>query len=842
MGSKYSLFALFIVCVGIHCHTGKASEPQGPLVVAHRGLLRHAPENTLANFRACLELKVGFEVDVRRSKDGHLLCVHDETVDRTTSGTGAVRNLTLQQLRALDAGSWFSPAFQGERIPTLKEVYEIVAKHQSANLLIAMDIKDADVGADSVRMAKKAGVLDRLLFIGRTITDADVRKQLRSADRNTHVARVTHNHDEFAAALNDEQADWVYFRYVPRADELKQVHQAGKRSFIAGATVAGNMPDNWWRVSRDGMDAILTDYPLVLAKQLRDASSDLRAKDAATEKSFQRLAVRFVDAYPALSPVGATSLGDHRFDNKLDEISPEARDRQRAFYKAMSAELDKIDRDQLSRASRVDYQLLRHDLLRQLWRLDRMQEWAWNPVAYTRLAGGSIYNLVARDFAPLERRLESAASRLEQLPRLYKQIRTTLEPQRVPKVHAETAIMQNRGVLSILKNMVQPRLGELPPDLQRRVARAIEIATAAVNEHQKWLESELLPQAGGDFRLGRELYDEKLALTLQSNFTRQQIHDRAASELTRVRAEMYDIACQVLPTREVRPKNPSRQVQQVTIEEALELAYAEAPDRDEIVATAEHSLKITTAFIREKDLITIPPDPLAIILMPEFQRGVSFAYCDAPGALEVGQKTFYAVAPLPETWTDAQCKSFLREYNIRSVHNLSIHEAMPGHFLQLAHSNRYRGQLRSLLASGVFIEGWANYTELMMCDEGFLDNDPLMRLVMLKWYLRSIANALLDQGIHVDGLQREAAMRLMIEDTFQEEREAAAKWIRAQLTSTQLATYFVGFQEHREMRAAAETKWGDDFSLKRYHDRALSFGSPPVRYARALLLEEQIPE
>jgi uncharacterized protein (DUF885 family) len=209
--------------------------------------------------------------------------------------------------------------------------------------------------------------------------------------------------------------------------------------------------------------------------------------------------------------------------------------------------------------------------------------------------------------------------------------------------------------------------------------------------------------------------------------------------------------------------------------------------------------------------------------------------------LEVGQKTFYAVAPLPDHWTAEQSQSFLREYNTRSVHNLTIHEAMPGHFLQLAHANRHPGRLRSLLASGVFIEGWANYTELMMCDEGFLESDPLMRLVMLKWYLRSIANALLDQAIHVDGVQREAAMKLMTEDTFQEEREAAAKWTRAQLTSTQLSTYFVGFQEHRDLRSVVEKEWGNDFTLKRYHDRALSFGSPPIRYVRALLLDQPIP-
>ena len=223
--------------------------------------------------------------------------------------------------------------------------------------------------------------------------------------------------------------------------------------------------------------------------------------------------------------------------------------------------------------------------------------------------------------------------------------------------------------------------------------------------------------------------------------------------------------------------------------------------------------------------------------MPEFQRGVALAYCDSPGPLDRGQKTFYVISPIPSDWTDDQVKSFLREYNTRSIDNLTIHEAMPGHYLQLMHSNRYQSPLRAVLASGTFIEGWAVYSERMMVEQGFLGGDPLMHLIQLKWYLRSIGNALLDQGVHVDDMSREDAMRLMTHDTFQEEREANAKWVRAQLTSAQLPTYFVGVQEHLALREEAKKKWGKNFSLKLYHDTVLSFGSPPVRYVRELALD-----
>ena len=564
-------------------------------------------------------------------------------------------------------------------------------------------------------------------------------------------------------------------------------------------------------------------------------------KETPMDLAFKSLADSYIDESPSLSPSGATTLGDHRFDRQLDEVSPAARQRQRDFCVRYLAGLQKIDRRQLSRDNQVDYQLLEHSLKGDLWTLDVLQEWAWNPIQYTQLTGGAIYGLMAREFAPVEERLASVTARLEQYPRLFAQIRETLDPARVPPVHAETAIKQNRGALSIIDNMARPHMEKLPEADRERLSKAIVRTTEEVEKHQKWLETELLPKARGDARLGARLYDKKLAFTLATGLSRAEIRERAEFELRHVRTEMYAIARGLQPDANL-PESPTPEQQQQVIAAALEKAQADVPPRDGVVPAAQNSLKITTEFVRSRDLITIPSDPLDIIVMPEFQRGVSVAYCDSPGPLEVGQKTFYAVAPLPTDWNDAQCASFLREYNLRSIHNLTVHEAMPGHFLQLAFANRGPDRLRSLLSSGVFIEGWAVYTEQMMSEEGFLDRDPLMRLVTLKWYLRVIANAILDQSVHVDGFRRDEAMHLMMHDTFQEEREAAGKWTRAQVTSTQLSTYFVGYQEHRDLRNAAKSAWGDTFSLKRYHDATISFGSPPVRFVKALLLNEPIPD
>ncbi len=583
--------------------------------------------------------------------------------------------------------------------------------------------------------------------------------------------------------------------------------------------------------------------PLFLAIQACCFAAD-KPSDPAMDQAFDELGRQYVREFPELSPVGATQLGDHRFDSRLDEISEESRARATTTYRKFLGELAKIDSAKLSRAHQVDFQLLDLSLRGDLWRLDKLREWAWNPLIYTELAGSAVYGLMAREFAPLPKRLGHVAERLEQFPRLLKQVRDTLEVKRVPPIHAETAVKQNRGVLSILSNMVEPHLASLSENDRARLERAIATAKGAIETHQTWLESKLMPNAAGDFRLGPKLFDEKLAFTLQTPLSRDEIRGRARTDLERVREVMYRTAQDVYKKKNPYtrfPEQPTKEYRQAIIRAALELAATDVPRADAVVETAKATLATATEFVRKKDLITLPDDPLDIIIMPEFQRGVSTAYCDSPGPLDVGQKTFYAVAPLPTDWSEQQVTSFLREYNVRSIHNLTVHEAMPGHFVQLAWANRYPSTLRAVLSSGVFIEGWACYTERMMVDAGYLDGDPLMKLVSLKWYLRTIANALIDQAIHVDGMRREEALQLMIEDTFQEEREASGKWIRAQLTSTQLSTYFVGLQEHLDLRRETETAWGQEFSLKRYHDKVVSYGSPPVQYVRALLLEKEIP-
>jgi len=558
------------------------------------------------------------------------------------------------------------------------------------------------------------------------------------------------------------------------------------------------------------------------------------------DQQFEALAQRYLREFPELSPADATALGDHRFDDRVDDVSAAGWQARLAFTELYLASLEPIDRSKLSRANQVDALLLLHELQFDRWKLQTLQAWKWNPLLYTRTAGDALYNLLAREFAPAPERLQNLGKRLNEIPRFLTQVREVLDPARVPKVHAETASKQNAGLKAMLDGEITAQIAALPPAEQETLRASLAKARSAVSQHQIWIDKRLLPESKGDFRLGSTLYDQKLAFALFSPLSRQEIRARAESELASTRTAMYEIARQVLKTRRgapATPEKPSAAQQQRAIKAALELAYAERPKRDAVLDTARATLAEATRFVREKNIVSLPDEPLEIIEMPEFKQGVALAYCDSPGALEAGQKTFYAVSPIPKQWTRAQTDSFLREYNSRSIHNLTIHEAMPGHYLQLAHANRYPSTLRKVLSSGPFIEGWAVYTERVMSDAGYLNGDPLMKLIQLKWYLRSIVNALLDQAVHVDGISRDAAMKLMTDSGFQEEREAAGKWTRAQLTSAQLPVYFVGALEHMALRAEAEQRLGAGFAQRDYHDKVLSYGSPPVRFARELMFD-----
>ena len=564
------------------------------------------------------------------------------------------------------------------------------------------------------------------------------------------------------------------------------------------------------------------------------AAAAVQSEDA----RFEAFGDRIVDEYLKLNPVSATQLGDHRYDAMLPDVSAAGRAAQRVFAERSLAELAKFDAAKLSREHQVDAILLKDQLNYIIFSDQRLQDWAWDPLTYS--AGSALFSLMSREFAPLPDRLRSATGRLEALPRFLQQAREALVPARVPLIHAQTAAKQNPGLNSLIDDIVKQK-GALPAADQARLEAAAVAARAAVAQHQEWLDKQLIPNAKGNERIGAALYDEKLRLALNSSLSRQDIRARAVREIETLRAKMYAVAAGMIKGdagSPPAPASPTPEQQQAVIEAGLAKVYADVPPRDEVLPFARKTLDEAVAFAKAKDLIGFPTSTFNAIEMPEYARGVAVAYADMPGALESDQRGYYDVMPIPPEWSPEQTASFLREYNKWAIYELTIHEAVPGHLLQLAHANQYKSKIRAVLQSGPMVEGWACYGQDVMADAGFLDRDPRYLLAHYKFQMRLPVNAIIDQDFHVGNLTREQAMELMTKTAFQQEREAAGKWVRLQLSSAQLPTYFVGYQEWKDLRAAAEKRPG--FTLRKFHDSALSHGSPPVRFIRELELGEPI--
>jgi uncharacterized protein (DUF885 family) len=546
---------------------------------------------------------------------------------------------------------------------------------------------------------------------------------------------------------------------------------------------------------------------------------------------YQRLE-RLFDEYLEFTfrarPSQATELGDHRFDAELDDLSPQAIEALKSGTAAFLARLEtEIHPEALWQSGQADLQILRNEIAGTLFSLQKLRPFETDPLVYGTLLSEPVYNLLKRDFAPLESRVRNAIARMKKVPRLIEQAKSNL--QAPPRTHVEVALRRIGGAIDFYSKDMAAFL-DGSPLAGEALAEGKKVA-AALEAYREWLEKDLLPRATGDFRLGRDLWEEKLKYSLDSSLSAFEIFQRAQWEFRRVREEMHQVAKGLWPTcfpGQPLPEGPDALSK--TVSAVLDRVSREHSTRQSIVADARKTVDDLKAFIRAKDLLALPdPDNLNVIVMPEFQAGVSTAYLDPAPPLEPGGKSFYAIEPLPTSWSEAEVESRLREYNSQMLKILSIHEGVPGHYVQLEYSNRYPSRIRRVLSNGPMVEGWAVYTERMMVESGFGGGDPRLKLNQLKFYLRAVTNALIDQGLHFGDLTDEAAMKLMVEGGFQEPNEAKGKLVRAKVTSTQLSTYFVGFQEIFAMREAVMRAEGERFSLKDFHQRFLSRGSPPVR-------------
>jgi uncharacterized protein (DUF885 family) len=563
------------------------------------------------------------------------------------------------------------------------------------------------------------------------------------------------------------------------------------------------------------------------------------ARKGAEDQKFKALVDEFLDAYFKDSPVSATYIGEHKYDGLLDDFSPEAIQAEQSQLKQFLEKMGAIDTTKLNDTNRVDFKILENEIFSQLLQNEELKSWEKSPVMYNYVVGGAINSLITRDFAPWDERLKNVLSRLKQIPRLLEQAQANLkEPS---EINTSRAIRQNKGTINLIKNDL-PKVLEEAPDLKDSLIAECQKVVSALEDYQKFLESDLLPRSKGDFRLGKELYEKKLRYTLQSDLSSDEIVKRAEQEFTRVRKRMYDIALplhnKLFPTH--KHKESGEQLESVIVKEVLDEIAKDHPQKDELLAVCRQIMKDLVDFVKEKNLVDLSGiNPLEVDWEPEFSRGVAIAGLDAPGPLDKNQKSFYRVSPIPYDWTKEQVESYLREYNNYMLVDLSVHEAMPGHYVQLYYANQFPSLVRAIFGNGPFIEGWAVYSERMMVNAGYMGFDPRYELQQLKMYLRAVINAILDAKIHAGNMTKEEAIELMTEGGFQEMSEAEGKWVRALLTSTQLSTYFVGIQEVLDLEKDYREKMGDRFSQKEFNQELLSHGSPPVRFLREIILEKE---
>lgn len=540
----------------------------------------------------------------------------------------------------------------------------------------------------------------------------------------------------------------------------------------------------------------------------------------AATRQFKTIATKAIDDLLSFDPVFATYLGDHRFDDRLPDLTAKARAAQAQQIADHLTQLDAVDDLELSTPDQIDLEILRSRLTKSQFEVSELRAATWNPMVWN--PGTALHLLISREFAPQVERAQSVKGRLAAIPGFLAQARTELGE--LTQIHTETAINQLAGTT----RLIETEAAALVHD-NELVGRARD----AVLEFSGWL-TEQLPEARRSPRLGERLYAATLWHGLDDDISPMLLLAAAEAHLDKVNLAMKGYAAQYLGEKATAPD---------LVRRAFARIAAEAPVTDEtVLGIVEEALVRTTEFVRANDLISVPELDVRVIEMPEIHRGVAVAYCDAPGPLESAQvATFVAVSPTPSDWTVERVDSFYREYNAVQLHGLTIHEAMPGHVLQLAQSHHFEATtpVRAFARSGVFIEGWAVYSEELLVSRGYAPFDDkasalALRLQQLKMQARLTINAILDVRVHTAEMTEQEGLDLMMNRGFQEEGEATGKWRRALLTAGQLPTYFVGYRALSEIVADLRVLH-PDWSDRQVHDLMLAYGAPAPRYLREFL-------
>jgi uncharacterized protein (DUF885 family) len=530
----------------------------------------------------------------------------------------------------------------------------------------------------------------------------------------------------------------------------------------------------------------------------------------------------FVYESLALAPATATFAGYHvhkgvRLDVLWDDYSKAGIERSRSFNAGLSRRLDALQGTAIDAERQADLDIVRDSVGLNLLEFDHIQDYRHNPTGYVELIGNGLYNLYVLNSAPEAERFGYIIKRLQRLPVLIAQARTNLID--APEVWNRVAREENDGNIELIDKTLR---AAVPASLKSAYATAATPALKSLQDFNSYL-ADTLSKKTSDWRLGADNYRQKCGYYLHTGKTPAQLLAVAEADLAATRAELAKVAA---------PRSPQEALAEVASQHATPATYM-----DEVRQTLAQS----TAFVKQKDLLTLADNSnLAVIDTPVFMRGVyAVGGFNAAPALEPQLGAYYWVTPIPGDWPQARIDSKLREYNHFTLHQLTVHEAMPGHYVQAEYANRIeplaRRVLRNIWGNNAYIEGWAVYAQQMMTDEGYLDHDPRMRLALLKQMLRAEANTILDIRLQTMGMTDSQALDLMMQQTYQEREEATAKLQRAQLSSCQLAVYYAGSQGWNEVRAHFRARHPQDYSLKKFHEAALNEGAVPLATLDRLL-------
>jgi uncharacterized protein (DUF885 family) len=506
-------------------------------------------------------------------------------------------------------------------------------------------------------------------------------------------------------------------------------------------------------------------------------------------------------------------------DDMLDDFSQAGIDKAKAFYEGIQARVNALNTTSLDKEQLADLEIIKNQLNLQLLDLNTIQSFKHNPTMYVELAGNALFVPYMLEYAPKDRRFQSIVKRIEKMPAFFEQAKGQLVD--APEVWNRVAREENSGNMDLIDKTLR---SATPEPLKADYDRAATPALAALKDFNSFLEKDLSKKTS-DWRLGKEKYEKKFDYVLTTGKTPEQLLAEAEADLQTTRQEMEKLAA---------PKS---------VKEALDEIAKQHATPETYMAEAKKALAQATAFVKEKDLLTLPPrSNLQVIETPEFMRGIyAVGGFNAAPALQPELGAFFWITPIPKTWPKERIESKLREYNNYGLQHLTIHEAMPGHYVQLEYANdvqpKSRRLLRNIFGNGPYIEGWAVYAQQLMTDQGYLDNSLGMRLTLGKQLLRVLANTILDVRLQTMGMTDQQALDLMMKDTYQEKEEATAKLQRAQLSSCQLPMYFAGWKGWLQVREKYKQKQGSNFSLKEFHERALKESAVPLPTLDRLLVQ-----